>query len=70
MQRRTNLTHWILAGVVVLGLTLLMVVGEAQARIAFMSNRDENAEIYVMDADGGNPQNLTNHPMVTLILHG
>ena len=32
---------------------------------------DGNTEIYVMDADGGNPQNLTNHhPMVTLILHG
>ena len=31
-------------------------------RIAFYSNRDGNAEIYVMDADGRNPQNLTNHP--------
>ena len=41
-------------------------------RIAFVSDRDEHAhvknnelgnllhEIYVMDADGGNPQNLTN----------
>ena len=40
-------------------------------RIAFMSNRDGHVrkhgvrttfEIYVMDADGGNQQNLTNHP--------
>ncbi len=32
------------------------------ARIAFTSLRDGNAEIYVMDADGGNQVNLTNHP--------
>ena len=40
-------------------------------RIAFISDRDGHpsripgwftAEIYVMDADGSNPQNLTNHP--------
>ena len=39
-------------------------------RIAFVSDRDGHvdangwltAEIYVMDADGGNPQNLTNNP--------
>ena len=38
-------------------------------RIVFMSDRDGHIlnnffayEIYVMDADGGNPQNLTNHP--------
>ena len=38
-------------------------------RIAFMSRRDGHIidfaptyEIYVMDADGGNPQNLTNNP--------
>ena len=31
-------------------------------RIAFTSSRDGNAEIYVMDADGGNQENLTNHP--------
>ena len=27
-----------------------------------MSERNGNAEIYVIDADGGNPQNLTNNP--------
>ena len=31
-------------------------------RIAFTSSRDGNAEIYVMDADGRNQENLTNHP--------
>ena len=62
MKRRHNLGHLILASVVVLGLTLLMVCVDAQARIAFVSNRDGNAEIYVMDADGGNQRNLTNHP--------
>ena len=32
------------------------------ARIAFFTDRDGNEEIYVMDADGGNPTNLTNNP--------
>ena len=31
-------------------------------RIVFTSVRDGNFEIYVMDADGGNQENLTNHP--------
>ena len=62
MQRRYNLTHFILAGVIVLPLTLLMVIGEAQARIAFESDRDWNWEIYVMDNHGGNQRNLTNNP--------
>ena len=31
-------------------------------RIAFMSDRDGNSEIYVMDADGGNQRRLTNNP--------
>ena len=30
-------------------------------RIAFSSRRDLNSEVYVMDADGGAPQNLTFH---------
>ena len=64
MHRRDNLAHFILAGVVVLGLTPLMVCVDAQAqgRIAFMSDRDWNWDIYVMDADGGNQRNLTNNP--------
>ena len=71
MQRRYNLTHFILAGVVVLGLTPLMVVVDAQAQITFMSNRDGHVhprlgwptfEIYVMDVDGNNQRRLTNNP--------
>ena len=62
MQRRDNLAHLILVIVVVLGLTSLMVAVDAQARIAFMSDRDWNWEIYVMDDDGGNQRNLTNNP--------
>ena len=64
MQRRYNLVYFILAIVVVMGLTPLIVVVDAQAQIAFMSKRDGrlNPEIYVMDADGKNQQRLTNNP--------
>ena len=31
-------------------------------RIAFVSDRDGNPEIYVMNADGGNQQRLTRNP--------
>ena len=62
MQRRYNLARMILASIVVLGLTLLMVCVGAQAQIAFVSDRDRNDEIYVMDDDGKNQRNLTNHP--------
>ena len=70
MQRRYNLARMILASVVVLGLTLLTVDVDAQARIAFMSNRDGNFEIYVMDADGGNQQRLTENRVMTGFPHG
>ena len=61
MQRRYSLGHFILASVVVLVLTLLMVCVDARAQIAFMSHRDGNPEIYVMNADGSNPRRLTNN---------
>ena len=45
---------------------LLAVGFYAQAsdttHIAFTSKRDKNAEIYIMDTNGKNIQNLTNHP--------
>ncbi len=75
MHRRYNLRHFILAGVIVLGLTPLMVIVDAQAQIAFISQRDGHFrddipgipdvptfEIYVMDANGGNQRRLTNNP--------
>ena len=31
-------------------------------RIAFISRRDGNAEVYIADADGSNHQNVTDHP--------
>ena len=62
MQRRYTLAHLIFASVVALVLTPLMVVVETQAQISFMSHRDGNWEIYVMDTDGGNQRNLTNNP--------
>ena len=61
MQRRDDFAHLILGVVVALSLTPLMIVVDAQAQIAFGSNRDGNGEIYVMDADGGNEQRLTNN---------
>lgn len=33
-----------------------------EGKIAFHSSRDGNREIYVMNADGSNQRNLTNHP--------
>ena len=53
--------HFILIGVVVLGLTLLVAVVDAQAQIAFSSDRNGNFEIYVIDTDGKKPQRLTNN---------
>ena len=35
-----------------------------ETKIAFMSTRDGNAEIYVMDADGTGPVRLTKHPAI------
>ena len=62
MQRRYCLAHFLLASFIVLVLTPLMLVVDAQAQIIFVSQRDRNAEIYVMDADGGNQRRLTNNP--------
>ena len=61
MQQRDTLAHFILISVVVLGLTLLVVVVEADAQIAFVSDRTGNLEIYVMDTDGGKQRRVTNN---------
>ena len=51
---------------VFLSIVLLSAAGWGKApktaKIAFTSFRDGNDEIYVMDADGNNQRNLTNHP--------
>ena len=64
MQRRYNMTHFLLAGVVVLVLTPLMIIVEAQAQITFASGMGGNMEIYVMDDDGNNPRRLTNNRQI------
>ncbi len=61
MQGKYNLTHLTLVGVVFWVLTLLMLCVDVQAQIAFMSQRDGNPEIYVMDTDGGNLRRLTDN---------
>ena len=45
MRRRCNFAHFLSASTVVLGLTLLIVAVDAQARIAFESDRDWHWEI-------------------------
>ncbi len=61
MRRRYRFGHLILASVIVLGLTPLMVVVDAQTQIVFMSHRDGNPEIYVVNPDGRNQRRLTNN---------
>ena len=61
MQCRDNLAHLILSRILGLVLTSLMVAVDAQAQIAFSSERDGNPEIYVMDINGKNQRRLTNN---------
>ncbi len=56
MQRRYNFA---LATVAFFGLAALMAGVDAQAQIAFASDRAGHWEIYVMSTNGKNPQNLT-----------
>ena len=65
---RYNLTpRFLLLAVLCVCLTaaeqwLKIALASNTGRIVFTSLRDGNTEIYVMDADGGNQENLTNHP--------
>ena len=62
MHRRHSLAYLIFACVLAISLTLLMVCADTGAQITFMSDRDGNWEIYVMDADGKNQRRVTNNP--------
>ena len=44
------------------GLWLKNALASNTGRVVFTSFRDGNFEIYVMDAEGGNQENLTDHP--------
>ena len=61
MHPKHTLAHLILAIVVELSLTPLIVAIDAQAQIVFVSKRDGNPEIYLMDINGKNQRNLTNN---------
>ena len=61
MQRRYNLAYFILSSVALLILTTLMAGVNAQAQIAFVSGKNNNADIYVMDTDDGIPRKITDN---------
>ncbi|MBM3242790.1 hypothetical protein FJZ31_41545 [Candidatus Poribacteria bacterium] len=56
------------ASVKLCGVVILLIFVSAtwtqgvEAKIAFVSERDGNLEIYVMNVDGSNPVKLTNNP--------
>jgi dipeptidyl aminopeptidase/acylaminoacyl peptidase len=63
----------VLVAVGMLMLTMVALVEPAGAafpgkngKIAFMSDRDGNEEVYVMNPDGSGPVNLTNNPAIDL----
>ena len=59
MGGRYNLVYFMRASIILLVLTALMVGVDAQAQIAFTSERIHTVDIYVMEADGSNPRQLT-----------
>ena len=62
MQRKCNRAKFMPVSVVLLGLMTLVIGVNAQAQIAFVSWKNDNSDIYVMDNDGGNHRRLTNSP--------
>ena len=71
-RRWTHVLPWFILAIlaiVAIGYALYLTTRDSSllsasrpARIAFMSDRDGNWEVYIMDRDGGNPLNLTNSP--------
>ena len=70
MQSRRSFAYFILSRVLIFGLISSIPSFQAQAQIAFTSERNGNKEIYVMDADGRNPRNVTKIPRMTGRHHG
>ena len=70
MHSKHSSAYSILVKSLVMGVALLMADVRVGAHIAFTSFRDGNGEIYVMDADGGNPRNLTRNPALDWGPHG
>ena len=70
MHSKYNFAYPILVRCLVLGLAMFVADVRVGAQIAFTSFRDGNGEIYVMDADGGNPRNLTRNPALDWGAHG
>ena len=54
-------THTVL-GITLLNLLLLPLNTWGTPYISFSSNRTGNYDIYIIDTNGKNPRNLTNHP--------
>jgi len=48
------------------GQSAVATVSGENGQIAFVSNRDGNSEIYLMESDGSNQVNITNHPAADL----
>ena len=61
---KKKLVYIALSCVLLLIVAVLVINAEApkEPKIIFMTDRDGNFEIYIMDIDGGNLQNLTNDP--------
>lgn len=55
-------TLLIVLGIAIFAPTLMLSAQTASTDILFMSDRDGNREIYVMNADGNNVRRLTDHP--------
>ena len=55
-------THIVFGVTFLLSLFLISINASADTYISFSSNRTGNYDIYIMDTNGGNLRNLTNHP--------
>ena len=56
MTKQTALTHFLFIWLILISVLV------PSAEILFVSDRDWNSEIYIMDEAGNNPRNLTNGP--------